>query len=59
MQELLKHTHPSHPDHASLQPALEKIQELVAGLNEWQRAQEDKRKLHELQNKIHGCPVCT
>lgn len=56
LRELLKHTSPTHADHATLQPALERIQELVNGLNEWQRAQEERRKLEELQTKIHGCP---
>ena len=54
LQELLKHTSPTHPDYASLQQALVLVSAVAAHINDSVRANENRAKVREIQSMFIG-----
>ena len=57
IRELIKYTSPTHKDHPSLGQAMEKIENLVALVNESTKALGDYDRLVTLLSKIDMLPV--
>jgi len=54
LRELIRYTPEDHPDHTDLQSAFEKINEVVANINEGQRQAEGLQRIIDLQKLIDG-----
>merc|ERR1740123_918826 len=54
MKELLKHTPPHHPEHADIQEALRKLEEVLQNLNEKTRKQQRESLFKHVTNKLRG-----
>ena len=54
VKDLLKHTSPSHPDHAPLQQALGELTMLAARVNESEREREKVGHHQELLGAVDG-----
>ena len=52
MQDLVKHTHPSHPDAVSLRAGLEKIQWSISQVDQAKTKNETKKQRGRLQHKF-------
>ena len=57
MQELIRYTPEDHADFQPLQNAFNKINEVVANINEGQRQAEGLQRIIELQRQIEGIDV--
>ncbi|RXG60096.1 Protein ECT2 [Armadillidium vulgare] len=56
INDILKHTDKSSPDHSALQEALDKIKSIMTFINDDKRKTEAKLKLFEIHNDIENCP---
>lgn len=54
LRELIKYTPNTHADHPKLEDAFNKINSVVLEVNESQRANESRKKIIELQNRLEG-----
>ena len=57
MQDLLRNTPEDHPDHENLVIALNKIEEVVAYVNERKRLAENLQKILDVSNQIEATEV--
>ncbi|XP_042873803.1 protein ECT2-like isoform X6 [Penaeus japonicus] len=56
INDILKHTEKTSPDHASLEQALDQIKSVMTYINDDKRKTEAKLKLFEIHNDIEMCP---
>ncbi|KAK8742664.1 hypothetical protein OTU49_001613 [Cherax quadricarinatus] len=56
INDILKHTEKTTPDHAALEQALDKIKSVMTFINDDKRKTEAKFKLFEIHNDIEMCP---
>lgn len=56
INDILKHTERTSPDHAALEQALDKIKSVMTFINDDKRKTEAKLKLFEIHNDIEMCP---
>eukprot|EP01104_Vermistella_antarctica_P013387 TRINITY_DN4034_c0_g1_i1.p1 TRINITY_DN4034_c0_g1~~TRINITY_DN4034_c0_g1_i1.p1 ORF type:complete len:691 (+),score=138.33 TRINITY_DN4034_c0_g1_i1:296-2368(+) len=59
LRDLLKHTPESHPDHENCKLALQKLNEVVAQVNEGQRVAEGMEKILEIARTVEGVKELT
>ncbi|XP_037075712.1 protein ECT2-like isoform X2 [Pollicipes pollicipes] len=57
LNDLLKHTPKSHPDHQRLEEAVAKIKEVMTHINEDKRRTEGQMALFNIFNDIENCPA--
>ncbi|KAF0304718.1 Protein ECT2 [Amphibalanus amphitrite] len=57
LNDILKHTPKSHPDHQKLEEALAKIKEVMTHINEDKRRTEGQMALFNIFNDIENCPA--
>lgn len=56
LNDILKHTPKSNPDHASLVEALTSIKEVMTYINEDKRRTESQKQMFDIFNDIENCP---
>jgi hypothetical protein len=56
LNDILKHTSKSNPDHASLVEALTSIKEVMTYINEDKRRTESQKQMFDIFNDIDNCP---
>lgn len=50
----MAHTDESEEDYQTLHAAYQAISDVVSGVNEYKRVEENMNKIHELQSKLEG-----
>lgn len=56
LNDILKHTPKTNPDHSSLVEALTSIKEVMTYINEDKRRTESQKQMFDIFNDIEGCP---
>ncbi|XP_039745490.1 protein ECT2 isoform X2 [Pararge aegeria] len=57
LDDILKHTHKSNPDHAALVSALAGLREVMSHINEDKRKTEGQLQMFDIYNDIDQCPA--
>ncbi|XP_037872097.1 protein ECT2 isoform X6 [Bombyx mori] len=57
LDDILKHTHKSNPDHAALTKALAGLREVMSHINEDKRKTEGQLQMFDIYNEIDQCPA--
>ncbi|XP_041973962.1 protein ECT2 isoform X2 [Aricia agestis] len=57
LEDILKHTHKSNPDHAALVSALAGLREVMSHINEDKRKTEGQLQMFDIYNDIDQCPA--
>ncbi|XP_016837796.1 protein ECT2 isoform X3 [Nasonia vitripennis] len=56
LNDILKHTHKSNPDHSALEKSLSSIKEVMTYINEDKRKTEGQLAMFDIFNEIDNCP---